>query len=252
MAPDFRRFDGFGGDERVDPGSHRPTVSPFTPRLVLGFGILAFGVLLLLDNLDLIEAGRLIKYLFPSVLLGVGASVLTQRNPWGWLWLAAGGWTLLGALDVVDLNFWQLFFPLALVAVGFFMVKRSVFGPSLAPATTAADKEAQTHAFAFMSGNVRKSDSEAYRGGDLMAFMGGVEVDLRQAKTTPDGAVIDAFAMWGGVEIRVPEGWRVVSEVVPLLGGFVDNTKPPADPMAVSGRLLIRGVVVMGGIEVKN
>jgi predicted membrane protein len=251
MCPEFDRF---GADAPLGPEARgaRPGISPFTPRLVLGFGILVFGILLLLDNLDLIEAGRVMKYLVPSMLLGVGASVLTQRNPWGWLWLAAGGWTLLDALDIIDLNFWQVFFPLALVAVGFVMVTRSTRGPAVARSSSAVEREAQTHAFAFMSGNVRKSDSAAYRGGDLMAFMGGVELDLRQAQATEEGAVIDAFAMWGGIEIRVPEGWRVVSEVVPLLGGFVDSTKPPADPEALRGRLIVRGVVIMGGIEVKN
>ena len=72
-----------------------------------------------------------------------------------------------------------------------------------------------------------------------------VDLDLRQAQTSPEGAVIDAFAMWGGIEIKVPEGWRVVSEVVPLLGGYEDNTRPPADPEAVKGRLVVRGVVIM-------
>ena len=209
-------------------------------------------MLLLLDNLGVIETDHLHKYLFPSVLLGVGVSVLLQRNPWGWLWLLAGGWTLFGALDILDLDFWDIFFPLALVAGGILMVTRSARGPVLRPASTAAEKETQTHAFALMSGNVRKNDSEAYRGGDLMAFMGGVDLDLRQAQTSPEGAVIDAFAMWGGIEIKVPEGWRVVSEVVPLLGGYEDNTKPPADPESVRGRLVVRGVVIMGGIEVKN
>jgi hypothetical protein len=240
-------------DRFTEPGAKREpmALNPFTPRLVLGFGILVFGVLLLLDNLDLIEASHLIRYLIPSVLLGIGVSVLAQKSGWGWLWIAAGAWTLLDALDIIDLNFWQLFFPLALVAVGFTMVTRGARGP-VGACTTAQEREMRTHAFAFMSGNVRKNDSEAFRGGDLMAFMGGVELDLRQAKPTPEGAVIDAFAMWGGIEIKVPEGWRVVSEVVPLLGGFEDNTKPSADPSAVEGRLVIRGVVIMGGIEVKN
>lgn len=229
----------------------RALANPFTPRLVVGFGILVFGVLLLLDNLDLIEANHLIRYLFPSVLLGVGAAVLAQRSGWGWLWVTAGGWTLLDALDVIDLDFWQIFFPIALVAVGFIMVTRGARGSSARPGT-AADRENATHAFAFMSGNVRRNDSAAYRGGDLMAFMGGVELDLRQARAIPEGAVIDAFTMWGGIEIKVPEGWRVVSEVLPLLGGFEDNTKPPADPSAVVGRLVVRGVAIMGGIEVKN
>jgi hypothetical protein len=38
--------------------------------------------------------------------------------------------------------------------------------------------------------------------------------------------------------------------VTPLLGGFDDKTRPPQG----SGvhRLIIRGAVIMGGIEVKN
>ncbi len=244
-----------------EPTRHREGfgVSPFTPRLVVGFGILVFGVLLLLDNLGILEAKQMIRYLFPSVLLGVGGSVLLQRNPWGWLWLLAGGWTLLGALDLIDLSFWQLFFPLALVFVGVLMVTRGAQRGGERPhwwpargAETATDRDATANAFAFMSGNERKNDSEAFRGADLFAFMGGVTLDLRNAKTAPEGAVIDAFTWWGGIEIRVPEGWRVVAEVVPLLGGFEDNTKPPADPAAVGGRLVVRGVAIMGGIEVKN
>ncbi|MGE0640038.1 MAG: LiaF domain-containing protein [Thermoanaerobaculia bacterium] len=228
-----------------------PSARHVTPRLVLGLGIIVFGVLLLLDNLDLLDASRFLRYLFPCVLLGIGATVLGQKNPWGWFWMLAGGWMLLGALDIVELSFWKLFFPVALVFAGATMVSRGLSGARRAPANT-ADRDQVSNAFAFMSGNERRNDSSAFRGGDLFAFMGGVMLDLRHAKPTPEGAVIDAFAMWGGIEIRVPENWRVVSEVVPLLGGFEDKTRPAAEPGQVVGRLTVRGVAIMGGIEVKN
>jgi hypothetical protein len=239
---------------RHDPGS----AAALTPRLILGLGVIAFGALLLLDNLNLVEAGAILRYLFPAVLLGVGATQLLAGSRWGWIWLVAGGWTLLDALDVIDLNFWQLFFPLVLVAAGFTMVRRGAAGEALARRSSggagdaAIDRDGAVHAFAFMSGNERRNDSAAFRGGDLFAFMGGVTLDLRHAATPPDGAVLDVFAMWGGIEIRVPESWRVISEVVPLLGGFEDKTKPSADPAAPVARLVIRGVVVMGGVEVRN
>ena len=56
--------------------------------------------------------------------------------------------------------------------------------------------------------------------------------------------------MWGGIEIRVPDDWTVDLRGVPVLAGFVDKTRPPA--MATEKRLVIRGMALMGGVEIKN
>ena len=90
---------------------------------------------------------------------------------------------------------------------------------------------------------------DRFRGGDLNAFMGGVELDLRQAAIAEPPAVIDVFAMWGGIEIRVPERWSVDPRVTAILGGFEDKTRSPDDS---TERLVVRGLVLMGGIEIKN
>jgi hypothetical protein len=74
-------------------------------------------------------------------------------------------------------------------------------------------------------------------------------VDLRNAAINGD-AVIDVFAMWGGIEIRVPESWTVVGRVTPLMGGFEDHTRAPQ--AATTHRLTVRGMVIMGGVEIKN
>jgi hypothetical protein len=63
-------------------------------------------------------------------------------------------------------------------------------------------------------------------------------------------AVIDVFAVWGGIEIRVPEDWTVVSRVTPILAGFSDNTRPTQ--AATAKQLVIRGFILMAGVEVKN
>jgi hypothetical protein len=54
----------------------------------------------------------------------------------------------------------------------------------------------------------------------------------------------------GGFEIVTPETWHVVVDVVPLMGGYEDKTRHPADPSAP--RLRLRGFVMMGGLEVRN
>jgi hypothetical protein len=100
-----------------------------------------------------------------------------------------------------------------------------------------------------MGGVHRRASSQEFTGGTAMAVMGGCEIDLRQASLADGRATFDTFAMWGGVEIRVPEGWAVESHVVPLLGGFEDKTHPPSD---AKQRLVVTGIAIMGGVVVKN
>jgi predicted membrane protein len=82
--------------------------------------------------------------------------------------------------------------------------------------------------------------------------MGGCEIDLRDASIAADStAVIDCFAFWGGIDVRVPEDWTVMLEVTPLMGGIEDKTRP-AQQGTSGKRLHVRGFAIMGGIVIKN
>ena len=88
--------------------------------------------------------------------------------------------------------------------------------------------------------------------------MGGTQLDLRQATIEPGHeAVINVFTLMGGHELWVPSEWMVVSDVIPLLGGVDDKRLPPIDPAArrpddAHPRLVLRGMVVMGGLTIKS
>ena len=111
------------------------------------------------------------------------------------------------------------------------------------------DPNATMSVMAIMGGVTRGNNSSAFRGADVLAFMGGCEIDLRKAAINGE-AVIDVFAMWGGIEIRVPEDWTVVSHIVPLMAGVDDKTRPPQ--AATAHRLTLRGFILMAGVEIKN
>ena len=83
-----------------------------------------------------------------------------------------------------------------------------------------ANEVSSVDALAFMGGTTRTSSSPDFQGGDLLAIMGGCEVDLRQANILHGPAVIDAFALWGGVEIKVPKDWSVTVKGIPVIGAY--------------------------------
>ena len=79
--------------------------------------------------------------------------------------------------------------------------------------------------------------------------MGGGKLDLRDATIASGQAVVKVFAVMGGFEILVPETWNVMVEATPFLGGVDDKTKVNT---GIGSRLIIRGFVMMGGMDIKN
>jgi hypothetical protein len=220
-----------------------------TPQIVFGFVVLTVGVLFTLDNLGVIDSSTYLAY-WPVALILIGfTKALEGRGGAGFiaamLWVSAGAWLLLHNLGLLRVSVWE-FWPLLLVVLGASLVWRGLSGRS--GSSAAGDSESALSGLAIMSGVVRRSNAQEFRRGDLTAVMGGCEVDLRGA-SIKDEAVIDVFAFWGGIEIRVPEDWTVTGRVVPFMGAFEDKTRPPKES---SKRLVVKGFVVMGGVEVKN
>jgi predicted membrane protein len=101
---------------------------------------------------------------------------------------------------------------------------------------------------AFLSGVEQDIESSEFRGGDASVFMGGAEVDLRRTTMLSDEATIDLSVMMGGMEIRVPRDWTVVNRITPVLGGVKNETRSTPG----GKRIVLKGSVVMGGVEIKN
>ena len=92
-----------------------------------------------------------------------------------------------------------------------------------------------------------KNRASAFTGGSVLAWFGGVALDLRDAVPEPD-AHLTVHALFGGVAIRVPPGWRLVSNLSSFAGGVevretaVDS--PDAPTLTLDGRALFGGIAV--------
>ncbi len=236
-------------------------------RVVFGLFVIVVGLFALLDNLHLFDA-RLVQPYWPLIFVAVGALKLRQAR-------SAGGYLIGGALVAVgaaltlhNLGILQFrvrdWWPVLLILGGTVLITRG-----LRPGADGdeahrpgmrfggRDGDARHERFehgsridtsAVLSGSVLKNDTQDFRGGEVNAVMGGVQIDLRQASIRTE-AVLHIFAMWGGIQIRVPEDWSIVVTGTPVLGGIEDKTVPP---MNATKRLVVEGVVIMGGVEIRN
>jgi predicted membrane protein len=242
-----------------DPGQipekrSRSASDLYSSRLIVGVIIILLGALLLADNLDLINARHVLRAVWPLVLVGVGVVMVRapdrrRSRAWGWVLITVGAWIFLDRIGWVHISLWELIVPGLLLFVGGSLVWRAVAGPA-AEAPVGEDHAEYVRSFAFMSGCELRPVSRPFRGADLNAVMGGVKLDLTDARMEADSAVIDVFAFWGGVEIYVPPDWTVTSRVTTLLGGFIDKRRPTS--VVPTKTLVLRGTIVMSGIEVKN
>ena len=213
---------------------------------VVGLGLLGLGATLTLDNLGLVDKHTIQPY-WPVLLILLGVSHLLQERWFGGVvWSAVGAALLVANLNLVSFEVWALW-PLLLVLFG----GRMLWAVARGRRRVVEDSADTFHATAVLGGVTRRITAAEFAGGSATALMGGCEVDLTGCAPAGGPAEISAFAMWGGVEIKVPEDWEVRVKGTALLGGFEDNTHPSAGG---GGRkvLVVSGMAIMGGVEVKN
>jgi predicted membrane protein len=222
-------------------------------QLVVGLFVVFAGVLFTLDNLHILHAREYLRF-WPLAFVMIG---ILQMARWRTTarFLAGGLWILLGVTLLLRVNVFA-FWPLVLVAVGgrvmwraFSTTRDKVHAGGFNSGMT-IDNESVISSTAVLGGFGRRIVAQEFQRGEFTAFMGGGKVDLREAKLAGGEAVLDLFVIMGGFELLVPDTWSVIVELTPFMGGYDDKTRQNAP--ALAPRLIIRGFVMMGGIEIKN
>jgi hypothetical protein len=105
-------------------------------------------------------------------------------------------------------------------------------------------------AFAILGGFSRKGDWVVPEEFTAFAFMGGGEIDLREARYAGPTATIHAVTFMGGIEITVPEDANVRVTGIGIMGAFDHQSGGTGEPGGPT--IIVNGVAFMGGVEVKR
>jgi hypothetical protein len=112
--------------------------------------------------------------------------------------------------------------------------------------------ERETH-LAIMSGFDRRGVWVVPERMTIVAFWGGAELDLRQARFAAQECVITINAVMGGAQVIVPPHVNVRMEGTAIMGGYSGPSGlVDAQLAADSPTIRIRGVAIMGGVNVER
>ncbi|GAA2453461.1 DUF1707 SHOCT-like domain-containing protein [Streptomyces macrosporus] len=125
--------------------------------------------------------------------------------------------------------------------------------PDPAPAPASPHLPHGTHGgqnlVAVFSGASRKGRWRVGARLNAFALFGGVEIDLTEALFDQRQVVVNATAIFGGIEIRVPENVTLRGSGTGIMGGYDVTSLESDDPEAPV--IVVRGAAVFGGVEAK-
>jgi predicted membrane protein len=223
--------------------------------LIGGTIVVLVGLVFLLDNMGFVSINHLFRFWPMLLVIGGLASLLSsQGRVKGVVLIILGAIFELDALGIAHFR-WSSLWPLAIIGAGLMVMWTTL--ESRRTGGSPGDPRTLLNEFALFGSIERRITSLDFKGGNVTAIFGGIEIDLRQASIADDHADLTVNAMFGGCEIRVPETWEIVAHGQGIFGGFVDSTRASnVQPDGLSGpprkTLILRGVALFGGVEIKN
>lgn len=227
---------------------------------IWGLIIIFLGLALLLNNLGITDLNieEVITTYWPVIFIIWGldlfidkASRRVRSNLFLGAILIILGLSIIGRnLELFYFDFsllWNIFWPLILIFIGINILKAG---------TTSRESN-----WAIMSGIERKNDwklsNQSY-----IAFMGGIDLDLRVAEIPEGNTYLQLTAIMGGIDIIAPGDVEIICKNTSFLGGidffheeaggiYTSKEYEHKTNVETKKRIIINSQCIMGGIEIK-
>jgi predicted membrane protein len=229
--------------------------SVISQRKVIAVILIVLAVLIFFNNIMNWHLFSSVKHWWPLLLIVFGLSHILSphgNKSMGTVTLILGVVFQLIAADRLHFSFFDLFWPAILIIIGLNLLKKNPSEKAVSEGEKGSKRESDVlDLFAILSGSKHSLVSSDFKGGSCMVLFGGMEVDLSEVQTQQKEIVISVTALFGGIDIAVPRGWKVITRGTPILGGFDDDRKEvKSDENAPI--LEIRYFVMFGGASIVN
>ena len=186
------------------------------------------------------------------LIIPAAIGLITEKEKMGnIICLAIGVILLLASWNFIDFEIiGKLIVPTIIVGIGAKLIYNSVRGKRTSEIIDEMKEQGDgpREGYAAFSGCDMNFAGDIFRGCEINATFGGAKCDLRDAIIEGDAA-IKAAAIFGGIDILVPQGVNIKVNSTSLFGGVSNKSTSVISQNAPT--IYISALCMFGGVEIK-
>lgn len=219
-------------------------------KILWGLVLIALGIIIGLNSLgvtdiDIFFKGWWTLFIIVPSFIGLFDDEDKTGNLIG---LGIGVLLLLGVNNVISFELiGKLIVPFILVAIGLSILFRETIKSNITKKVMSANKDGLEPIIATFGGQKAIKDGEEFKGANIDSVFGGVELDLRKSIIEKE-AIIKASAIFGGIDIYVPDDVNIKIKSTPIFGGVSNKAKYNKESEKT---IYVDAFCMFGGIEIK-
>ena len=223
-------------------------------KKIIALFLISIGVLLILDNLNLIDIRQVYDYFWPAALILFGLSLLVRNRQlqiFGLIVLTIGVLTLLDELGYLRLTFDQImmyFWPGLLVLLGLnLLISKQSSRPRVKSENVRRNSSNQKEYNGFLNSMSEKIENTSFEQCSVNGVLASVDMDFSAIAFDKDQVTIEVNSVLAGVSLKLPKGIKVVMAGSPVLGEVNDRSEKNVN---ATQSIKIHYTCILGSIEV--
>jgi predicted membrane protein len=263
----------------IKQGKHSTSRRGSGTNLGLGLLFVIAGILLFSRQYGVDLPDWLFRWEMIVIAVGLGVGLKSGFRDFGWIAIIGVGLFFLADDVFPEWNASRYFVPIALVFVGLVILRNRFIShkpvtsvsstinetgfeqqynnttPAVlttdAPVSSADPGDVEMlNVAAVFSGINKQIFSKNFGGGEIVSVFGGSDIDLMNADISQGPIELEVVCIFGGATLYIPSNWYIKSELTSIFGGVDDKRKNVVPDH--SRVLIIKGVFVFGGMEIKT
>ena len=198
-------------------------------------------------------------YIFsmPGIMMIVGIFILINHNDnsLGAILVGVGGFWFLSRYSHIPIrHYLSEYWPVLVILLGIYVILKN----NSKNINTKGNEDSEfdidfVDEVAIFGGGKKSLNSQNFSGGKITTIFGGVDLDLHSSALATGTNTLGITAIFGGIDIIVPNDWKVILSVTSILGGYNDRRILNLEQTYNTDKILIiKGTVIFGGGNLKT